>query len=54
MLGFAAENAARAEAMARAQSNVRRIATDLRADYQRARQEQMTTEIIELTTAAAG
>ncbi|MCE5972060.1 F0F1 ATP synthase subunit gamma [Sinirhodobacter sp. WL0062] len=54
MLGFAAENAARAEAMARAQSNVRRIATDLRGDYQRARQEQMTTEIIELTTAAVG
>lgn len=49
MLGFAAENAARAEAMARAQSNVKRIAADLKGEFQRARQEQMTTEIIELS-----
>ena len=53
MLGFAAENGARAEAMARAKSNVSRIATDLKAEFQRARQEQMTTEIIELSAAAA-
>ncbi|EIE49003.1 ATPase [Salipiger aestuarii] len=53
MLGFAAENAARATAMSRAQTNVKRIATDLQATFQRARQEQMTTEIIELSTASA-
>jgi len=52
MLGFAAENTARAEAMARAKSNVSRIAADLKGEYQRARQEQMTTEIIELSAAA--
>jgi len=52
MLGFAAENAARATAMSRAQSNVKRIAADLQAKFQTARQEQMTTEIIELSTAA--
>lgn len=51
MLGFAAENTARAEAMARAQSNVKRIATDLRTDFQEARKEQMTTEIIEVSAA---
>ncbi|MHC0053936.1 F0F1 ATP synthase subunit gamma [Actibacterium sp. D379-3] len=50
MLGFAAENAARADAMARAQSNVRRIAGDLKGEFQRARQDQMTTEIIELSS----
>ncbi|ALG89962.1 MULTISPECIES: F0F1 ATP synthase subunit gamma [Actibacterium] len=50
MLGFSAENAARAAAMSRAQSNVKRIATDLKVAFQRARQEQMTTEIIELST----
>ncbi|WP_299810509.1 F0F1 ATP synthase subunit gamma [uncultured Roseibium sp.] len=53
MLGFSAENAARAAAMSRAQSNVKRIAADLKGEFQRARQEQMTTEIIELSTAAA-
>ncbi len=52
MPGFAAENAAGAAAMNRAQTNVKRIATELQAAFQRARQEQMTTEIIELTTAA--
>lgn len=52
MLGFAAENAARAAAMTRAQTNVKRIAADLQGAFQRARQEQMTTEIIELSTAA--
>lgn len=54
MLGFAAENAARAAAMSRAQTNVKRIAADLQAEFQRSRQEQMTTEIIELSTAASG
>ncbi len=49
MLGFAAESAARAAAMARAQTNVRRITADLSRDFRQARQEQMTTEIIELT-----
>ncbi|PVB59407.1 FoF1 ATP synthase subunit gamma [Labrenzia sp. 011] len=53
MLGFSAENAARAAAMSRAQSNVKRIAADLKGAFQRARQEQMTTEIIELSTVAA-
>lgn len=53
MLGFAAENAARAEAMGRAQSAVKRISGDLRQGFQRVRQEQMTTEIVELATAAA-
>ena len=51
MLGFAAENTARAEAMARAQSNVKRIAADLRTEFQEARKEQMTTEIIEVSAA---
>lgn len=49
MMGFAAENAARAAAMSRAQSNVRQIAAELQGSFQRARQEQMTTEIIELS-----
>ncbi|AOZ69237.1 hypothetical protein LPB142_07815 [Rhodobacter xanthinilyticus] len=53
MLGFASENAARAEAMAGAQANIKRIAADLRAGWQRARQEQMTTELIELASGAA-
>ncbi len=52
MLGFAAENAARAEAMSRAQLNVKRIAADLKGEFQRARQEQMTTEIVELSASA--
>jgi F-type H+-transporting ATPase subunit gamma len=52
MLGFAAENAARAAAMSRAQSNVKRIEADLQAAFQRARQEQMTIEIVELSIAA--
>ncbi|MGE4071997.1 MAG: F0F1 ATP synthase subunit gamma [Lysobacterales bacterium] len=49
MMGFAAENAARAAAMSRAQSNVKQIASELQNSFQRARQEQMTTEIIELS-----
>ncbi len=54
MLGFAAESAARAAAMARAQTNVRRISTDLARDFRQARQEQMTTEIIELSSSTLG
>jgi F-type H+-transporting ATPase subunit gamma len=48
MLAFAAENEARAEAMARAQQNVKRIRADLAAEWRRARQEQTTTEIVEV------
>lgn len=50
MLGFASESAARAAAMARAQTNVRRISSDLTRLFNQSRQEQMTTEIIELST----
>lgn len=53
MLGFAAESAARAAAMARAQTNVRRISIDLTRDFRQAHQEQTTTEIIELTASTA-
>lgn len=53
MLGFAAENAARAEAMARAQSSVKRISAELKRAWQQARQEQMTTEILELVSASS-
>lgn len=52
MLGYAAENAARAEAMSRAQTAVKEMAGGLQQEFQRARQEQMTTEIVELATAA--
>ncbi|MDE3028610.1 MAG: F0F1 ATP synthase subunit gamma, partial [Paracoccaceae bacterium] len=52
MLGFAAENDARMEAMSRARRNVRRIREDLRSEFARARQEQTTTEIVELSGAA--
>jgi F-type H+-transporting ATPase subunit gamma len=47
-LGFAAENEARAAAMARAQSNISRIEDDLGRAWRRARQEGMTEEIVEL------
>jgi F-type H+-transporting ATPase subunit gamma len=47
--GFAAENEARAAAMSRAQSNIRRIADDLGRDWRRARQDGMTDEITELS-----
>jgi F-type H+-transporting ATPase subunit gamma len=47
-LGFAAENEARAAAMARAQSNIRRIESDLDRSWRWARQERMTEEIVEL------
>ncbi len=51
MLGFAAENAARADTMARAKSNVSRIAAELKSEFHRARHEQTTAEIIELSAA---
>lgn len=53
MLGFGAENAARVEAMARARSNVRDQEAELQSAFRRARQDQMTTEIIEVTSADA-
>lgn len=53
MLGFAAENAARVAAMARARSNVREQEAELESAFRRARQEQMTTEIIEVTSVDA-
>ncbi|SEQ59675.1 F0F1 ATP synthase subunit gamma [Thalassovita taeanensis] len=49
MLGFAAENDARMSAMSRARTNVRQIREDLRTQFTQARQEQTTTEIIELS-----
>ena len=49
MLGFAAENDARMSAMSRARTNVRQIREDLRTQFAQARQEQTTTEIIELS-----
>lgn len=49
MLGFAAENDARITAMSRARSNVRQIREGLRGEFAQARQEQTTTEIIELS-----
>ena len=49
MLGFAAENDARMTAMSRARTNVRQIREQLRGDFAQARQEQTTTEIIELS-----
>lgn len=54
MLGFAAEDAARVAAMSRAQTNVKKIRAELTATYQRARQEQTTTEIVELSSANLG
>lgn len=53
MLGFAAENAARVAAMARARSNVRDREMELQGAFRCARQDQMTTEIIEVTAANA-
>ena len=49
MLGFAAENDARLDAMSRARTNVQHIREDLRTEFAQARQEQTTTEIIELS-----
>ena len=52
ILGFAAENDARMRAMTRARSNVERISADLKLEYNQGRQEQTTTEIIELSASA--
>ena len=49
MLGFAAENDARMTAMSRARNNVGQLREDLRREFAQARQEQTTTEIIELS-----
>jgi len=51
MLGFAAENDARMSAMTRARSNVKEIAQDLQRRFHQARQEETTTEIVELSAA---
>lgn len=51
MEGYRAENQARFEAMARAQSHLRDKLAEVSRDYQQARQEQMTTELIELASA---
>lgn len=48
MHGLSAENAARTEAMARAQSNLKTRSAEVETRYRRVRQEQMTTELIEL------
>ena len=48
MLSFAAENEARMRAMIGARSNVRRTRDKLRATFRQLRQEQITTEIVEL------
>jgi F-type H+-transporting ATPase subunit gamma len=53
MLGFAAENAARSAAMSRARANVQDRESELEAAFRRARQEQLTTEIIEVTSGNA-
>jgi len=53
MLSFAAENEARMRAMIGARGNVRRTRETLRATYRRLRQEQITTEIVELAAGRA-
>lgn len=52
MLGFAAENEARMNAMTQARANVQRMGQDLHREYNQARQEETTTEIIELSASA--
>ncbi|MDF2235453.1 F0F1 ATP synthase subunit gamma [Albimonas sp. CAU 1670] len=54
LLAFAAESEARADAMSRAQTNVRRIAQDLERDAAHARQAALTAEIVELSLHAEG
>jgi F-type H+-transporting ATPase subunit gamma len=49
MTGLRVENRARVEAMARAQSNLKTRRTEVDQRYRQARQEQMTTEVIELS-----
>ncbi len=50
MQGAESEARARVEAMARAQNNLRNRRTEVEQAYQQARQEQMTTEMIELSS----
>lgn len=54
MQGIRAEAQARVETMARAQTNLRRRRTDVEWSLRQARQEQMTTEMIELATSELG
>ncbi|PHP66983.1 ATPase [Zhengella mangrovi] len=49
MLGFAAENNARMQAMLRARANVSDVIAGLRRDYNQARQQHTTSEILELS-----
>jgi F-type H+-transporting ATPase subunit gamma len=49
MQGLRLENRARVEAMARAQSNLKTRRAEVDQRYRQARQEQMTTEVIELS-----
>lgn len=49
MQGLQAENRARVEAMTRAQSNLKERRTEVEQKYRQARQEEMTTEVIELS-----
>lgn len=49
MQGLRIENRARVEAMARAQGNLKTRRTEVAQRYRQARQEQMTTEVIELS-----
>lgn len=49
MQGLRIENRARVEAMARAQSNLKSRRAEVDQQYRQARQEQMTTEVIELS-----
>jgi F-type H+-transporting ATPase subunit gamma len=53
ILAFAAENDARMRAMTRARTNVDRIRQDLKLELNQSRQEQTTTEIIELSASSA-
>jgi F-type H+-transporting ATPase subunit gamma len=52
MLSFAAENEARMQAMIAARSNVARKLDELVANFRRLRQEEITGEIIELSTSS--
>jgi F-type H+-transporting ATPase subunit gamma len=53
ILAFAAENDARMRAMTRARTNVDQIRQDLKLELNQSRQEQTTTEIIELSASSA-
>ncbi len=53
LLSFASENAARMQAMTSARSNVRKTLDELTARHRRARQEQITEELVELSRSAA-